>query len=226
MPRFILPVMVVAIVGLALSVFGLVTLSRRPSMVLPAPAAGRAGAPDDIAIGLSIPAFSMVDQDGVAQSEAILDGRLTVVDFMFTHCPYACPIMTSAMSEAAAKLAGTPVRFLSVSVDPERDSVARLKQYAKEHDCDLSRWTFLRGERAGVEAIVKSALKFELQDDFRVKIPLPDGTSMSNVVHPTKLLLVGPDRRVLAFFESAIPEDVDRLVERARAASAELRPRP
>jgi len=231
MKRLILPVLVVAVVGLGLSIFGLVTILRHSGgrgggAGIGSPAAGRAGAPDEIAIGLSIPAFSMTDQDGKAQTEAILDGRLTVVDFFFTHCPYACPIMTSAMNDAAGKLAGVPVRFLSISVDPSRDTVPRMKEYATQNGCDLSRWTFLTGDRDIAIAIVKHALKFDLQDDFRVKIPLPDGSSMSNVVHPTKLLLVGPDRRVLAFFESAMPEDVDRLVARARAAATELKPKP
>jgi protein SCO1/2 len=224
MPRFVLPILVVAIVGLGLSILGLATIIRRSQATMQ-PATSRAAAPDDIASGLAIPAFRLTDQDGVSRDESLLDGRLTVVDFIFTNCPFACPIMTGVMHDAAERLKDSPVRFLSISVDPAHDTPARLKEFAAKNACDPARWTFLTGDRAGIERIVKDGLRFALHDDDKTPVRLADGTSMSNVVHPTKLLLIGPDRRVIAFFESSIPEDLDRLVERARRAAKELNPK-
>src|SRR5437764_231020 len=123
MRRLILPVMVVATVGLALSIIGLVSTLRRADA--PAPAS-RVLQPDPASIGLSVPEFSLTDQDGVPRTQALLDGRVTIIDFIFTHCPFACPTMTMEMKKLADELAGSPVRFASFSVDPARDTPQRL----------------------------------------------------------------------------------------------------
>ncbi len=170
----------------------------------------------------AIPAFTLTDQDGKERTEAILDARITVIDFIFTNCPYACPGMTAEMGAAAAALNGTPVRFVSFAVDPERDTPERLRGFAAEHGADLSRWTFLTGPFETTRKIANETLQFELRPDAARPIELPDGTTMNNVVHPTKLLLVGPDRRLIAMYEYSLAEDMLALAARARAAAAEL----
>lgn len=219
MRRLILPLMVFAAVGLVLSIIGLVSVLRAPA---PPSAEPRASTQDAHLTGLAIPPFTMTDQDGKEQTQAILDGRVTVVTFIFTHCPFACPMMTAAMHEVAAALTDTPVRFLSISVDPTRDTPRRLAQYAQNNAIDTTRWTLLTGTQATIDAVLKEALGFALQPDPAQKITLPDGTQMDNIIHPTKLLLVGPDRKVLGFYESARPEDTPLLARRARQAAREL----
>ena len=81
---------------------------------------------------------------------------------------------------------------------------------------------FLTGDYATMQQIVKDSLQFELQPDTTRTIPLPDGTTMQNITHPTKLILVGPDRRVLGFYDPNLIEDVDRLRIRAKIAAERL----
>jgi protein SCO1 len=179
--------------------------------------------PDRVVWGWpAIPAFRLTDQDGKEQTDAILDGRVTVIDFIFTNCPYACPGMTAEMATAAAALKDTPVRFVSFAVDPERDTPERLRAFAAEHGADPSQWTFLTGPLETTRKIANETLQFELRPDAARPIELADGTTINNVVHPTKLLLVGPDRRLIAMYEYSLPEDMLALVARARAAAAEL----
>lgn len=219
MNRFIVPLMIFAATGLLLSLVGMgLVISAVPDRPTP-----RMMLRDDAAIGLSVPEFELVDQDGRAQTQAIFDGRITIMDFMFTHCPFACPGMTMAMSDMMRRLEDDGVQFVSISVDPERDTPERLAEYAAENDVDTGRWTFLTGQRAMIERIAVDALQFLVQPDERVKIPLPDGSEMPNVIHPTKLILVGPDREVVGFYEYGFSEDMDELARRARAAAAQLR---
>jgi protein SCO1 len=220
MNRFIIPLIIFATTGLILSVVGmLLVLSGPPEQAVRGVRLER----DDAAIGLSVPEFELVDQEGRRRTHAMFDGRITVLDFMFTHCPFACPGMTMAMSDLAARLKGMDVQFVSISVDPLRDTPQLLKEYAVRNGIDTSRWHLLTGDPAVVESIAVKSLQFLLQPDDNVKIVLPDGSEMSNVIHPTKFILVGPDREVLGFYESSFPEDLDELARRARAAAASLK---
>jgi protein SCO1/2 len=225
-PRWIVPVMVVAAVGLILSIAGLVTVLLRGqayrSERVQEPAMSGLQ-PDPETAGLSVPEFSMTDQSGEKRTQAILDGQVTVLDFIFTNCPFACPIMTGAMSDVADRLKGTKVKFLSVSVDPAHDTPARLTEFARQHEADLSRWTFLTGDDETVHRIVRGSLQFLLQPDTTRTIQTADGGSMNNITHPTKLLLIGPDRQVLGMYEPQSDDDLNRLEARARSAAARLR---
>lgn len=172
--------------------------------------------PDPGLQGVVIPPFAMVNQDGEAVREALLEGRITIIDFIFTNCPFVCPPMSEQMRVLSTQLADTPVRFASFSVDPVRDTPEALKAFAAKHEADLSRWTFLSGEPGEVERIL-GAIGFELFEDKTRPIPLPDGSTMLNIAHPSKLMLIDGERRVLMLASFNDPEQVQELERRARA---------
>jgi protein SCO1 len=210
--------MVLATAGLVISLVGLATTARRiyraePELIVQDPRLA----------GLEVPPFQMVDQDGRRVDEHIFDGRITILDFIFTHCPYACPMMTLSMQEAAKSLEGSPVHLVSVSVDPAHDTPERLRQYALDAQADLRRWSFLTGDLPTVHTIVFESLKFALEEDPTRKVTLPGGGEMPNITHPTKLIIIGPDRRVLGIYSSEDPADRAKLVREARAWSARAR---
>lgn len=76
-------------------------------------------------------------------------GKPVVLTMFFANCTYACPLLVNDMLKMENSL---PInkknnyRFILVSIDPERDTPAKLKIYAKEHGLDLSRWTLLTGK--------------------------------------------------------------------------------
>jgi protein SCO1/2 len=220
--RWLLPLTIFAATGLALSVTGLVLVAGRRAD----PNASRVLEPDLLCAGLNVPEFSMVDQSGTPTTQAALVGRVTVLDFVFTNCPFICPGMMVAMKGLCGELAGTPVRFMSISVDPAHDTPERLREYAADHGADLTRWSFLTGEQAMVERIVRDALQFELQPDPSREIGTRDGSKMANITHPGKLLLIGPDLRVLGLYDPNDVEQMRRLVFRARRAGEALRSGP
>jgi protein SCO1 len=220
MRRLLIPLMVFAGAGLILSVIGLVRTMQRLSR----PDAPVIVQPDPASLGLSVPEFSLTDHDGTPRTESVFDGQVTVLDFFFTHCPFICPMMTLAMQDLSRDLAGTGVRFVSISVDPEHDTPERLKTYATDKDIDLSRWTFLTGDRTVIEKIARNSLGFAVGPDTDPKktIDLPGGATMQNIIHPSKLILIGPDRKVLGFYESSSLEEMQRLMHRAKAAAKSL----
>lgn len=179
-------------------------------------------APNADVADLSLPNFELTDQLGRKQTEKLFEGEVTVLDFFFTNCPFACPKLTRAMWEMQRDLAGTRVRFASISVDPAHDTVAKIKEHATAVGVDPDRWLMLTGPIETVRDICVKRLKFNLADDESTPITLADGGTMHNISHPTRFILIGPDKRVLAIFGSD-DEAIEACKQRAKAAAAGLR---
>lgn len=181
--------------------------------------------PDEMLAGYSIPEFELTDQDGRPVDQSILDGEITVLDFMFTNCPFACPGMTAEMLKLQSTLEGTGVRFLSISVDPINDTPEVLREYGDSRGVDFKRWSMLVGPFEDVRSIVRDSLNFHVGADTSREVVLEDGSTMANVSHPSHLILVGPEREVLGIFRYDEPEKMTALRGRARAAAAVLETR-
>lgn len=175
--------------------------------------------PDQGWEGVKMPTFEGLSQDGTQVDASILDGKVTIVDFIFTHCPLACPMMTAKMQMLAGDLDRTPVRFVSIGIDPKRDTPTVFRAYGERVGADFSRWTFVSGDEEKVRGMLRDELRFELQEDKLRPITLEDGSTMFNIIHPTQFFLVGPDRQILAIYSSSNDDDVAKLRERAKAAT-------
>lgn len=218
----------VVVCVLAVSLIALVAVGLvRNARTSPGPAASvggvaAAGQPlvADVTVSdLSLPPFSLVDQHGERVGNDVFEGRVTVIDFVFTNCPLACPAMTGTMKDLADRLAGTPVRFLSFSLDPERDTPERLRAYGEANGADFARWRFLTGDKATTWRMVREGLMFDIGEDESVPIPLADGTTMYNIRHPVHFVLVGPRGEILSLYNSTEEGAVRALEDRARRGS-------
>lgn len=98
---------------------------------------------------------SFTDQDGDAVRLADLAGRPAHVALVYTHCAAVCPRIVSDMTRIEDGLGADAdgVRFVLVSIDPERDTPERLRAFAEERQLDPARWTLLRGEDRDVRKI-------------------------------------------------------------------------
>lgn len=180
----------------------------------------KARTPDPLLGGMAIPSFELVDQDGSPIDESTFHGQITIVDFFFSHCQLVCPILTGTMADLTHRLDGTDVRFLSISVDPTHDTPEQIRAFGERYGADFDRWTFATGTEDQVERIVSDGLHFELSKNDGLQITLPDGSTMSNVVHPSRLLLVDGTGRVLGMYRYTLESDLDQLVTRARLIAA------
>ena len=98
--------------------------------------------------------FSLTDQNGTRVTEATYRGAPSIVFFGFTHCPDVCPTARFDMSEVLKRLpADKRVSALFVTVDPERDTPAILKDYLSSFDPRISG---LSGTRPEIDAALKS----------------------------------------------------------------------
>jgi protein SCO1/2 len=116
---------------------------------------GFAGA---VAESAPAPDFSLVDQDGRPVSLASLRGKVLLLDFVYTHCPGPCPILTGthvAVQRALPPALVERVRFVSISLDPARDTREALRAYATARGADLAHWSFLSGEPDAVADVLE-----------------------------------------------------------------------
>lgn len=197
---------------------------KRPSLPLGAssPASGVPLEADEGLEGLIIPDFRLIDQFGRPVDQSIFDGRVTILDFSFTNCPFVCPGMNAAMLMLQSRLTGTPVRFASISVDPRNDVPEVLKAHADRLGVDHTRWTWMTGDEAEIRRIVSESLKFELQDDPSRPITLADGSVMNNIIHPSRLFLIGPERQLIALYPFSDMSALDALKHRAESGARML----
>jgi protein SCO1/2 len=75
--------------------------------------------------------FTLVDQNGSPQTEAVLKGKWSAVFFGYTYCPDVCPATLQALAEAKRQLGakGDDFQVVFISVDPARDTPAQMKTY-------------------------------------------------------------------------------------------------
>ncbi|MEM9559491.1 MAG: SCO family protein [Planctomycetota bacterium] len=210
MPKQVLPVVIVfvALAGV-LTMSAALVLGGRGGGV--SPVIGGGGPPSDMVV----PAFELTDQDAAPLDQSVLEGRYTVVDFFFTSCPTWCPLMTAAMQHVQDSTPGTDLRFLSISIDGNVDTPEQLRSYIGQYAVDGRRWTFATGSPADVAALVTRGLGFDLSLDPSMVITKADGSTGPMINHPTRLLLVGPDRQVLGLYRHDDPGDLELLISDA-----------
>ena len=94
------------------------------------------------------PEFTLTSQDGAQVALADFRGKVVAVTFIYTLCTNTCPVLTPMMSFVQDQLGadfGAKIAFVSITVDPERDTPEVLKQYAQAFGANLAGWFFLTG---------------------------------------------------------------------------------
>ncbi len=107
------------------------------------------------------PAYSFLlkDQDGNQLSLKDLSGRVVLVNFIYTHCKTVCLLETQELrklQKALGPLMGREVLFLSISIDPKRDTPEALRRYGEQHGVDFRSWGFLTGSEEMIRKVVEA----------------------------------------------------------------------
>ena len=102
----------------------------------------------------------VIDQNGnkLRFYSDVLRNRVVLISFIFTNCEYACPLQAQKLKQARALMVPVikdEVWYVTLSVDPERDTPESMKQFAEKQRLDESRWIFLTGEKKNVEFLIR-----------------------------------------------------------------------
>lgn len=155
-----------------------------------------------------VPEFQFTERGGASFGTADLKGKISVVDFIFTNCKGPCPMMSANMAELYKFYEHSPkVQFVSISVDPERDSPAVLAAYARSFGVNDNRWQFLNGPLPEVKKLSEEG--FHLAAD-----QLPMG-------HSTRFVLVDPKARIRAYYDGNDSSSLNEIHEHIRTLANE-----
>jgi protein SCO1/2 len=102
------------------------------------------------------PEFVLTSQDGAPVTLADFRGKVVAVTFILTMCTATCPVLTPMMSFVQDQLGndfGTKIAFVSITVDPERDTADVLKQYAQAFGANFAGWSFLTGSPEAIREV-------------------------------------------------------------------------
>ncbi len=145
----------------------------------------------------ALPDFRFSDQNGKPFGLEEMKGKINVVDFIFTSCQGPCPMMSSRMARFYQRFAGSrQVQFVSISVDPGRDSLEALRQYAKKYGVNDDRWVFLRAETEQVIDLYGNGFKLG---------------GMLPAEHSTRFVLVDADGIIRGYYDSNDDISMNRL---------------
>lgn len=163
---------------------------------------------------VEVPDFTLTDHDGQPYGAAQLEGKVSVVDFIFTNCPTVCPTMTTQMANLQRRLdAMNGVQFLSVTVDPRNDTPEVLAAYAEQYRADTSNWRFVTGDFEAVNRAVVQGFRVRMGEPA----DRPDGRY--DIAHATHFILVDRNRHIRGYYRTDgesldnLARDVGRLLE-------------
>jgi protein SCO1/2 len=104
------------------------------------------------------PEFTLTNQDGKRLALKELRGKVLAITFIFASCTDTCPLLMAKMASIQDRLGpafGPQAFFLSITVDPERDTQAVLKRYAEAHRANPAGWAFLTGSPADIREVAQ-----------------------------------------------------------------------
>jgi len=153
---------------------------------------------------VTLPEFSLVDQDGERFDREALLGHWSLLFFGFTHCPDICPATLQVLSIARERLAEesvNPPAVILVSVDPDRDTPGILRQYVSHFGDGI---TGVTGDLAELQKLT-SALGI-----YFAREPQESSAGGYNVAHSAHVVVIDDRGRYAAVFSP--PHSVDAFV--------------
>jgi protein SCO1/2 len=142
--------------------------------------------------------FRLTDQTGKSVSDRDFRGRYMLIYFGYSFCPDICPTTLQVMADAIGKLGDKAARITPVfiTIDPERDTPKVLKEYMNAFGPNF---VGLTGSAAAIKDVEK---KYRV---YAEKKPLKGGNY--GMDHSSVLYLMGPDGRLVTYYDEAISPD-------------------
>jgi protein SCO1 len=167
----------------------------------------------DVPVKPSIPDVALVDQDGkrVRFYTDLVQGKVVMMNFIFTSCTTICPPMGATFAKVQKVLgerSGRDVHLISVSVDPGTDTPERLKAWSQKLGAGPG-WTLVTGDREDVTKLLKAL-----------------GVYTASISDHSPLVLVGNDvqGRWTRAYGLAPPTKLVELIDGMSVAQKETRP--
>lgn len=130
-----------------------------------------------------------------------LQGKMLVVDFFFTNCTATCPKLTGNMGLLQKAFRHNPkiengldnsVQFISITVNPERDSFPALRKYADGYGANHDHWWFLTGDKKAIYSYARNELGLATG---------PGDGGADDFIHTEKMVLIDARRNIRGYYD-------------------------
>ena len=140
--------------------------------------------------------FSLTERSGKTVTNTDLEGKVWIGSFVFTRCTESCPQVTGTVARLQKEFAEEPnIRFITFTVDPERDDPEELKKYAEIYRADPERWLFLTGKEETIKQLLREQFHVDAIHNPNAKTP---GQEFD---HSSKLVLVDRNGNLRNYFD-------------------------
>ena len=165
-----------------------------------------------------IPAFKLLDQDGLTITEQTFENKLYIANFFFAACPGICPMTMGNMARLQKAFAeDDDVLLISHSVTPEKDSLAALQAFAEKMRVLSSKWHMVTGDRDQIYSLGKN-FYFAEEDLGEIEQSTVRDQAF---LHTESFFLVDQDRHIRGVYNGMNTASVTQLIADVRALQKE-----
>ena len=151
----------------------------------------------------SVPPFQLTNQDGKPFGSSNLAGKIWIADFIYSTCPGPCPMISTRMSEMQKPLEKTDVHFVSFTVDPDKDTPERLREYAGQLRAEPGRWDFLTGPKSEIYNLSLNG--------FKLAAAARSGEN-PEPLHSTRMILVDRHGQIRGYYDAVTADAITKLL--------------
>jgi protein SCO1/2 len=146
--------------------------------------------------------FALTERSGRTVTDKDLRGKVWVASFIFTRCIGPCPAVTSTVAKLQEEFKNEPdLRLVTFTVDPVRDDLKSLREYAVSRNADPERWLFLTGDEATIHTLMR--------EQFKQPVERKSGTDVKpgdEFGHSSRLVLVDKKGIIRGMF-AGLPDE-------------------
>ncbi|RFZ95647.1 SCO family protein [Mucilaginibacter conchicola] len=155
--------------------------------------------------------FKLTDQNGKEVSFKNFDKKIFIANFFYTGCPSVCTTVNKNVAELVYAYRKNPmVYFLTITVDPDKDKPAVLKQYAKQFEL-TNKWLFLSGDTTTTYNLARKGFLVDA-----LKVPGKD-----EFIYSDKLILIDAEKRIRGYYSGTTSGDITKLNDEIKVQIAE-----
>jgi protein SCO1/2 len=161
-----------------------------------------------IGYGHTVQPFTFTDQNNQSFGSKNLKNKIYVAEYFFTTCGTICPIMNEQMKRVQQKFKNNKnLQIVSVTVDPEHDSIPQLLAYANAHGADNSQWHFLTGKKEDLYKLARKSLFLLKPSEVRNQ-----GDVGNDFIHTNYFVLVDKDSQIRGYYDGTSEKAIDTLL--------------
>ncbi len=159
-----------------------------------------------------IPDFTFTNHLGKQIVSDTTTDKIFVTNFFFSTCKSICIPMNQEMNRLYNRFKNDgDVKFYSITVDPEKDSVSTLKDYSEQFNLTNDKWDFLTGNKSDIYRLAEKKFFLTAIED----------TTIPDFIHDDRIVLIDAKRRIRGYYKGTDNKEVDKLIDEIKVLKAE-----